>query len=136
MRILVDTDVVSYAYRKDEPFLSFYGPQLSGHTPHVALMTMAELEFGARRRNWGTRRQEELRNFVTLHFVELLPTRETAFLWGRIKAEAEQNGRQVEAADAWIAATALEYTVPLMTNNRRDFEFISGLQLITKAGDS
>ncbi|KAA1262580.1 hypothetical protein LF1_51470 [Rubripirellula obstinata] len=30
MRVLVDTDVVSYAYRKDEIFQSIYGPQLQG----------------------------------------------------------------------------------------------------------
>lgn len=131
MRILVDTDVISYAYRDDELFQSFYGPELVGHLPHVAYMTIAELEYGVRRRKWGPERQRNLREFVTENFVDLLPIRETCFFWGQIVADAELSGRQLKVADGWIAATALTYGMPLMTNNRRDFDHISGLQLIT-----
>lgn len=136
MRILVDTDVVSYAYRQEEFFLSFYGPQLVGHSPHVAFMTLAELEFGMRKANWGEPRQNDLRNFVASHFVELPPIRETCLQWGKLKAEAERSGRQLKTADGWIAATAVTLGMPLMTHNRRDFAFIPGLQLITLTENS
>ena len=33
MRVLVDTDVVSYAFRKDDVFEAFYGPKLVGRLP-------------------------------------------------------------------------------------------------------
>jgi len=33
--------------------------------------------------------------------------------------------------DAWIAATAIEYSVQLYTLNLKDFRFIAGLQLYT-----
>lgn len=136
MRVLVDTDVVSYAYRKDDPFESFFGPRLVGHSPHIAFMTLAELEFGMQRRNWGAKRQNDLRDFVAARFVELSATRETCFQWGRLKAEAERRGRQLKSADGWIAATAVTYGLPLMTNNRRDFDFLPDLQLITQGGGS
>lgn len=33
-------------------------------------------------------------------------------------------------ADALIAATAIEYDLPLLSKNQRDFRFIPGLQLL------
>lgn len=38
----------------------------------------------------------------------------------------------ISAADAWIAATALLYGVPLVTHNRKDFEGIDGLVVISE----
>ncbi|MBI4903344.1 MAG: PIN domain-containing protein [Acidobacteria bacterium] len=33
-------------------------------------------------------------------------------------------------ADAWIAATALQYGIPLVTADYRDFEHLAGLDLL------
>jgi len=38
----------------------------------------------------------------------------------------------VSVGDAWIAATALAYSIPLVTHNYSDFKNISGLQIITE----
>jgi len=40
----------------------------------------------------------------------------------------ETAGR-IETADAWIAATALLYDVPLLTHNKADYLGVPGLQL-------
>ncbi|MEM9366402.1 MAG: PIN domain-containing protein [Planctomycetota bacterium] len=136
MRVLVDTDVVSYAFRKDDVFESFYGPRLVGLLPHVSFMTIAEIEYGVRRRSWGERRQSDMRDFIAQHFSTIDPTLETSQTWGKILAEAEMSGRHLKDADGWVAATALYHDMPLMTNNRRDFEFIPGLQLITQDGSA
>jgi len=42
----------------------------------------------------------------------------------------EMPGRPMPSSDAWIAATALAYKLPLVTHNRKDFEHISDLQLL------
>jgi predicted nucleic acid-binding protein len=34
--------------------------------------------------------------------------------------------------DAWIAATALVFDIPLVTHNRRHFDFIENLTLISE----
>lgn len=39
--------------------------------------------------------------------------------------------RPIGAADALIAATALALGIPLLTNNKRDFEGIEGLTVIS-----
>jgi predicted nucleic acid-binding protein len=36
-------------------------------------------------------------------------------------------------ADAWIAATAMLYGVPLITHNPADYTAVVGLQIITEA---
>lgn len=41
------------------------------------------------------------------------------------------NNRGLWLADAQIAATALEYNLPVLTDNHKDFHFIVGLALIT-----
>jgi len=35
--------------------------------------------------------------------------------------------------DAWVAATALSYDVPLVTNNAADFAGVSGLTVISES---
>ena len=46
-------------------------------------------------------------------------------------ADARTASRALSPQDAWIAATALALDAPLATNNRRDFESIRKLQLLT-----
>jgi predicted nucleic acid-binding protein len=41
---------------------------------------------------------------------------------------ARRNGRRIETADAWIAATALLYDAPLLTHNEADYLGVPGLQ--------
>jgi predicted nucleic acid-binding protein len=40
----------------------------------------------------------------------------------------------MSAADAWIAATALVLSAPLVTNNAKDYSHLSNLELVTAAG--
>jgi predicted nucleic acid-binding protein len=43
---------------------------------------------------------------------------------------ARRNGRRIETADAWIAATALLLDAPLLTHNKADYLGVPGLRLI------
>jgi predicted nucleic acid-binding protein len=40
--------------------------------------------------------------------------------------------RQIQTADAWIAASAIYYQVPLITGNKLDYEIIDGLSLLSE----
>ena len=46
-------------------------------------------------------------------------------------AECFAAGRPISAQDAWQAAVALEYEIPLATNNVRDDESVEGLEIWT-----
>lgn len=40
----------------------------------------------------------------------------------------------MSAEDAWIAATAIHYDLPLATHNPKDFQAIPNLEIITTVG--
>ena len=52
-------------------------------------------------------------------------------VWARIRADARAAGRALSPQDAWVAATALALDAPLATNNRRDFEHVRKLRLLS-----
>jgi len=62
-------------------------------------------------------------------FRELGIDRRIAERAGRIRREV-----RIALPDALIAATALVHGMPLMTRNRRDFEPVAQLQVLTPAG--
>ena len=92
---------------------------------------MAELLFGAHVAKWGDKRivelREEMQKYVIVDFSS-----EMAEHWARIRAERRAAGHELESADAWIAATALDLDCPVVTNNSRDFTGIKGLEVITE----
>ncbi len=57
--VVVDTDVVSFRFKKDARARS-YRPHLIGQSPVIAFMTLAELHAWALERRWGPARRAEL----------------------------------------------------------------------------
>lgn len=53
--------------------------------------------------------------------------------YGKLKAKLREAGIVVADNDLWIAACALRHSIPLISNNRKHFEKIPGLQLISLA---
>jgi predicted nucleic acid-binding protein len=120
---VVDTDVVSFLY-KNHPLASAYQPILSGRPLAVSLVTLAEIEYGMEAKNWGAGRRDLMRRFLA-RFTPLLPDTETAILWARIKSNCEKHGRLITFADAWIAASAVQLSVPLVTHNASDYAAVA-----------
>jgi hypothetical protein len=50
--------------------------------------------------------------------------------WAGVMVAARANGRRIEAADAWIAATALLYGAALVTHNPKDYLDLSNLSVL------
>lgn len=95
-------------------------------------MTVAELDRWSLQRNWGEDRrnkmEEHLRNFVTYPFDRALCRQ-----WAYVIDGERRKGRIISIPDAWIAATALLYNIPLVTHNYDDFTNVEGLGLISEA---
>ncbi len=126
--VLLDTNVLSYALRQS-PLGSYYERQRAGRIGYVACVTPEELYFGAEKRKWGDRRRRALDAFIAEYV--LLPTGlDIARISARLRAERECDGRALDYADAWIAATAFHYGLPLLTHDG-DFEGIEGLHIVT-----
>ena len=127
---LVDTDVVSILYKRDsraEP----YEAHVAGRLLAISFMTLAELERWTLERSWGTIRCMELAEFLK-KFVVLPANRELCRKCAEVSFGARRRGRPIQTADAWIAATALLYQVPLITHNLADYEMVDGLDLISE----
>lgn len=129
--VLLDTNIVSYTFKRDTRHIS-YRLHLADKYLAISFMTLAELDAWADLHNWGSRRREELANFLSTYIV-VESDRELCRMWGAIRNQASRNGRYIETSDAWIAATALLYQIPLVSHNRKHFDWIKGLQLISEA---
>jgi predicted nucleic acid-binding protein len=129
--VVVDTDVVSFLF-KAHPLAQAYHAILAGRSLTVSLITLAEIEYGMEAKNWGVNRRDLMRRFLT-RFTVLSPDTETARVWARIKSGCEKKGRPLTFADAWIAAAALQLSVPLVTHNASDYQAVENLAILTAA---
>jgi len=130
-KVLLDTNIVSY-FMKNKPEASFYIPHLEGRLVAIAFITVGELYYGAEKAGWGPQRRMKLetvlRNFVVIPYDHGISK-----AYALILVERERQGRPISSNDAWIAACALRHNVELATHNRKDFDGISNLKLISHA---
>lgn len=124
--VLVDTSVVSYVLKKHS-LAPAYWDILKHRSLAISFMTAAELYCWPLRRNWSDRRvialQQHIRGYALLRHTDSM-----SWEWARIKC---RRGRPISDADAWIAAAALLYDLPLVTHNSRHFQHIEGLKVLT-----
>ncbi len=64
-------------------------------------------------------------------FIVLDSNQDMSRIWAEITTSVERNGRHIAVGDAWNAATAIHYNIPLVSHNRKDYESVSGLQLVS-----
>ena len=131
-RVVVDTDVVSFHVKNDTRFAG-YALELDGKQLIISFMTIAELFLWQELRNWGTRRRQLFLDELNQRYILYPVDRELCRLWAQLKSHAKNQGRVLETADAWIAATAMHLDVPLVTHNAKDFQFLTRLQVISFA---
>ena len=95
----------------------------------MSFMTRAELLVWPKANRWGEVRRKALINHVSL-YTTLLADERTCEIWSEIVAASRLKGRPIQETDAWIAATALQWELPLVTADYRDFDAVDGLDLI------
>ena len=96
------------------------------------IQNLAEVERWAIQRRWSAQRLHWL--YLYLHRFTVVPSSpDLCRKWAEVMVAAQSAGRRIECADAWIAATALLYGVPLAIHNRNDYLGVSGLHLISYA---
>jgi tRNA(fMet)-specific endonuclease VapC len=128
--ILLDTDAFSYLMKPGDPRGDPYRSHVARRMN--AISQMGELLFGAAWRNWNAARLADLRR--KLRDVVILPfDTEVCEDYARVRVAILSSGRVMADNDLWIAATAIRYSIPLLSNNRRHFEDVPGLVLISEA---
>ena len=126
--VLLDTNVISF-YEKCDSRATLYDKHLSGKRHVVCFMSVAELYRWTIGRGWGASRvaklRERLNKYVIVPYDDAL-----AWEWAQISTI---KGHPIAVDDAWIAAAARLYRLPLVTHNRKHFERIPGLDVISEA---
>lgn len=130
-QVVVDTDVVSFLF-KNHPIGLRYDAELAGRVLLISFMTVAETERWVVQYRWSEHRLHWLHLYLKPYTV-VPSSPDLCRKWAEVMVAAQAAGRRIECADAWIAATALLYGVPLATHNRNDYLGVPGLTLISHA---
>lgn len=129
--VVVDTDVFIWLSRGRDPAAS-YRRLLGAGSAVLSFATVAELWRGAHERSYSKRSRERLQADISSSVV-VSPTDELTQRWAELTVDAKRRGHALgqpaQKHDAWIAATALLYEVPLLTADR-DFAGYPGLVLL------
>ena len=126
--IIVDTNVVSYLYRNN-PIGRPYLARMDAHRAVISFQTYEELIFGALNANWGQRRRDRLLRYLDTEYVMIEALQDLVKVCASLRAQSRRIGRELSAADAWIAATAVLLNCPLLSHDR-DFGNLPGLEVI------
>jgi predicted nucleic acid-binding protein len=128
--IVIDTEVYS-ADLSETALIAVYEPIIVGRPAFLSFQTVAELHFGALRRNWGAARMRKLDTKIAAAQV-VHSGEDLVATYAHLRAECVRLGHALgqreHDADRWIAATALRLGIPLVSNDRI-FEGAPGLRL-------
>jgi tRNA(fMet)-specific endonuclease VapC len=128
---VIDTDVVSFLFKNDSR-ARLYLPLLRNRDLLISFMTEAELEQWILLAKWGVDRVRRFRFFMT-RFASVPSSHDLMVQWAEVMVAAKANGRRIEAADAWIAATALLYGATLITHNPKDYVGVPNLRVLSSS---
>lgn len=128
--MLLDTNVFSYFGKAGDSRAALYRPHVDRKLAALSFVSVGELLYGASKDNWAKPKLEKLK--ARLKSMVIVPyDYEVCETYGRIKA-ALPKGRTIADNDLWIAACAVRHSVPLVTHNRKHFDDIKGLIVISE----
>lgn len=128
--MLLDTNIVGYFFRNDSRAKS-YERHLTGQTRYIAFVTLGELYQWLFLRPFSEANKRRLLEHIAQHVVLPFDDR-LVWTWAELTCNCRKTGRTMSAEDSWIAATALRHKIPLVTHNKKHFEHIPGLTVVSE----
>lgn len=122
--VLIDTDILIDVSRDTRPAVEFLDALEQSGRLAVSVVTQMELIVGCRNKAELRVVDSFLRRFAAIRVNDLISDRAVELL----REFRLSHGLLI--ADAFIAATALEWICPLASGNRRHYEFIPELDLL------
>lgn len=128
MTYMLDTNICIYAMKnKPERVLKRLKEELNGGIC-ISAITLAELEYGMKHSSDPARNEQALLRFLVP--LSILPFGATAASeYGEIRAYLQSQGTPIGPLDMLIAGHAKAENLILVTNNVREFERVSGLEI-------
>jgi predicted nucleic acid-binding protein len=132
--VLVDTDVFIWLTR-GKAKAADYAPLVAKKRIVLSFATVAELWLGAETAGYNAASRHRLEADIG-GTVVVTPDNDLTHEWARLRAEARRMGHALgqpgQQHDAWIAATARLYKLPLVTDDGH-FDGFPGLTIIRPA---
>jgi predicted nucleic acid-binding protein len=118
----VDTMVATWLHTGG-PHADRFRPIVQGHRLCMSFIVVGELRSGAEKvkAKWGAKRREDLEAMIR-RFVILPSDDRTCSKWAEIHGSMPD---QIGYADEWIAASALVYNLPVVTDNVKHFALVA-----------
>jgi tRNA(fMet)-specific endonuclease VapC len=124
--ILADTDVLIDYLMGTQPMASQVLEYSESDTLQTSAITCFELLSGAKEGKRG----DKVRHLVAT--IPVLPLdREAATRAAAVRQQLTRSGFSIGMADSLIAGIALANGLPLLTRNRKHFEHVEGLRVLT-----
>ena len=124
---MLDTNIVIYVIKHKPPQVrskfNTVATQLC-----VSSITVAELIYGAENSQFPNKNLQTVENFLS-RLTVLDYTQDAAVQYGQIKASLKKIGQLISDNGLHIAAHARSKGLILVTNNTKEFERVSALQL-------
>ena len=129
MKFMLDTNICIYIIKQKPRKVLQHFMKYSAGDIGISSITLAELQYGVEKSQHVQRNQDALKEFVLpleiAHFDEV-----AARSYGAIRVGLEKSGKPIGAMDTLIGAHALSLSVPLVTNNTKEFRQIKGQKVI------
>jgi predicted nucleic acid-binding protein len=120
-QILLDTSAYSALFRKHPATVQLVE---SAESLYLSPIVLGELKAGFLLGKRGEENERTLREFLQSPRVRVLTIDdETADRWAIIAAFLKKSGTPVASNDIWIAASAMQHGLPILTSDR-DFQKI------------
>ena len=126
-RMLIDTNIYSYALMGDESVI-----ELLREADEIgfSVVSIGELLAGFKLGGKEQKNRKELEQFLDSPRVVVYPVDEsTADFYAQILCNLRQIGKPVPTNDIWIAASAFQHGLKLLTRDSH-FQWIPGLYLV------
>ena len=128
MNYLLDTNICIYIIKRKPRSVIDQLNQITFDQISISAITVAELEYGARKSSLPEKNHAALNEFLG-PFLILNFDYAATIEYGIIRNDLEQKGIPIGPFDMLIAAHAKSQNLTLVTNNAKEFNRVDGLKI-------
>jgi len=128
MKYLIDTDWATDHLRQMGT-VSKRWEDLAPEGLALSIVSLAEIYEGVYYSRDPARSEEVLNQFLDPDLEIFTIDEKTCQLFSRERGRLRQQGMSIGDMDLFIAATCLQHNLTLLSNNRRHFEWVDGLEI-------
>jgi tRNA(fMet)-specific endonuclease VapC len=130
VKYLIDTDWIIDHLKGDERVARRL-EELANEGIAVSAISLAEIYEGVYYSRDPVKSQELFEDFLAPDLRVLDVDREVSKVFGKERGRLRRQKKMISDFDLMIASTCLRYDLSLLTNNRRHYEMVGGLRIIS-----